>query len=291
MRTIGKVLLILSWAVSPLLSPNAGVAQTRDEDGDGYRGEVSPQPPASGAPQRGAGLLLIDRSHGEDVEISPLIAEIQSQGWVVMEHLAGPITVAVLAPFDALMIPGPSGLGYPNHGPGITPFTVSEVAAIESFYASGRGVWCFSEYLQDPAGINSLSGEWGVTFNDDIIEDPDSVPLYWPQISNLVPHPITNGVGSYTYLAGCSLNAAPPSALLASADENAYSDFYPAGTFPPALASAHNNAGGCAVFQGDVTNIPSTLVANILECLSFGGPVSIEEASWGSVKAMYRSDR
>jgi hypothetical protein len=239
-----------------------------------------------------AGSALVDMSHGQGaIDVSGVVFDLESRAWAVDFHNSGEIIPSLLEPYDALIIPPPPGLGIPNMGPGIEPFTATEVAAVASFFASGHGLWIFSEYLQDPTGVNSVSSQFGVTFNADVIEDPDEMVSTQPIISVVASHPITEGIDSYRYIVGCSLNASPPSLVLATADENAfsdgYSDGYPPGSFPPALAVAENSAGGCAVFHGDWHG-PGQLVTNILDCLAFDGPIAVEASSWGSIKARYR---
>jgi hypothetical protein len=170
-----------------------------DQDVDGFPGIGTPSTrPPSGATSRGAGLLLIDISHGQmPPEGYDFPDRVSEQGWTVVEFLSGPITPSVLAPFDALMVPVGVAYGYPTHGPGIVPFTASETAAVGSFYASGHGVWIFSEYLSNPAGINSVSSQFGVIQRGHHADQTPAIPVARNHQHSAAS--ITNGVASYTY--------------------------------------------------------------------------------------------
>lgn len=262
-----------------------------DPDADGFPGISSNGDATEPAIPGPAGFLLIDRSHGETVEFSGkfnLITMLESAGWIVDENTDAPITPQLLHSYTVLLIPT-SLFG------GILPFSDEEVAAIVSFVESGQGLWAFNEYSTNPIGVNTVANAFGVTFYFDRIEDPDASPPFWPQISNITPHPITSGIKSYTYFAGSCLSASPPATVLATADENAHSAYCPAGSFPPALAVVENANGGCAVFEGDITPLIGQhdppellLMLNIVECLNSEGPIAVDQEGWGSVKARYR---
>lgn len=275
-------------------APGRGGASAEDADADGFPGSRDPAEPGGAVLGVPPGSLLIDRSHGGGIGLVGITVILEDlYGWTVDELVSPPgsITPSVLAPYDVLLVPTNI-----SPGPGIIPYTDDEVAAIVNFVAQGGGLWAFHEYSAIPDGINSLSTHFGVTFYNDIIEDPDADTPVWPEITNLVPHPITEGVESYTYFAGPCLTAVEPAAVLGTADDNAASANCPEGTFPPVLAVYENDAGGCAVFHGDITILTGIyiglpeglLVENMIRHLASGGPIAVETRSWGAVKAVYR---
>ena len=163
-----------------------------------------------------------------------------SQGWVV-DELYTSITLDKLEGYDVFLIP------YAE-----IAFTSSEIDAIMSYVKDGGGIWVFGEY-KTYTTTNSISQEFGVTFNNDTVYDPtDNVEgnNFWPLIHILETHPITEGVESFGYYAGCSLNVNQPSEIIAKGDDDAYSTYYI--SYPPVLAAVEYGSGK-AVFCGDMT--------------------------------------
>jgi len=233
------------------------------------------------------GKLLIDRSHNESFDVSGFTNFLVSQGWIVDELTAGPITETLLSSYDVLMIPTiESALEM------ISKFQTSEIIAVTNYVLDGGGLWVFHEYRRDPTNVNTIAGYFGVTFNYDIIyEIGDEFPNSWPTIYLLKSHAITQGVSNYVYYAGCSLNVNNPDNVIGEGDDNAFSISYPAGqliysSYPPVLAAVEYG-NGCAVFSGDITPLypgyynlrleekEKLLLSNIVEWLATCIKVSV----------------
>jgi hypothetical protein len=167
-----------------------------------------------------------------------------------------------------------------------TNFTPSEANAVADYVNGGAGVWIFGEYKGFGNVLpNVVAAPFGIEFNEDMVYDPtdNEGNDFWPTIHLLEPHPITGGVSSFGYYAGCSLDVVPPSIVIGKGDEDAYSDFYPAGSYPPVLAAANYGAGR-VVAIGDNTPLhpnyyphelreeEKLLLSNIAVWLSQGEP-------------------
>jgi hypothetical protein len=240
----------------------------------------------------GTGSLLIDRSHGNNFDVSGLMNHLVSQGWLVAEHASGPITGAVLAGYDILLVPTRDS-ALP-----ISPFSQAEVAAVLTLLDGGRGLWAFSDIV-NPSGINTLSEAFGVHFYADIIRDSTNNEghLSWPTIHDLSSHVVFAGVKSYGYYAGDCLSATPPAESIARADVDAYSQYCLSGSRPPVLAA--RQGGGRAIFSGDITSLHPTyypsglrpeeqlLLQNIAHWLLGQPTTATSSESWGTIKAMY----
>ena len=192
-----------------------------------------------------AGSLLIDRSHGQNFDVSGFTEFLISQGWTVVEFDSGPITESDLAPYDVVMLPVWQGVEP-------TPFSEAEISAIYSYVEGGGGCWAFNEYEDVPTVINSVTAQFGVTFNNDRVTDPtdNEGEDHWPTIHSLVTHPCTIGVQNYGYYAGCSIEASDPAKVVARGDEDASSSEYEG--WAPTLATAIIGRGR-VVCSGDMT--------------------------------------
>ena len=124
---------------------------------------------------------------------------------------------------------------------------------MNSYVQGGGGLWLIHNHSTTTTGINSVATQFGVTFNNDIVEDPTNRNNFisgQPIISVFAAHPITQGITSYGQYGGSSLNASVPAMVIASGDNDANSTVYPAGTFPPVLAAAQVGSGR-VVFGAD----------------------------------------
>lgn len=269
-----------------------------DLDLDGLPGVAGPPAsPESDAPSVlvGTGRLLIDRAHGGAFDVSGFTNFLAGQGWVVSEHWSGPVTSEVLSGVDILLVPTRTSFGPTN------PYTQAEVVSIQAFLQSGEGLWMPHDN-KDPAGFNSLSQTFGVTYYFDYIQDPtnNEGELFWPTIYLLDPHPITAGVGSYGLYLGDCLTATAPARVIGRADDDAYSLYCPTASRPAALAVWEGN--GRAVFASDITPLhpsyyPSRLrpeeellLQNITNWLLGPPPTSTSSRTWGRVKSIYATE-
>ena len=191
------------------------------------------------------GKMLIDRTHGFGYDISGFTNYLVSQGWTVDQLSAGPITPNNLEGYAVFLMPFAR-----------IEFTSSEIDSIVSYVEDGGGIWILGEY-SGSTKANSVSQEFGVTFNNDMVYDPtDNVEGndFWPRIHILDTHPITEGVESFGYYAGSSLNVDIPSEIIAKGDDDAYSTYYT--SYPPVLAAIEYGLGK-GVFCGDMTPLHS----------------------------------
>jgi hypothetical protein len=287
------ILVLAGTIAGPAYSQT--IIESEDPDLDGVPGIAEPPAePFAPAPSIlvGTGSLLVDRSHGNNFPVDGFTGYLASQGWTIAQHTSGPITGAVLAGYDVLMVPTRDS-ALP-----ILPFSTAEVSAIIAFLASGNGLWTLSDIV-NPSGVNTLSEAFGVHFYADIITDStdNEGQLFWPRIHQLSPHPVFHGVKSYGYYAGDCLSVTSPAEILGSADADAFSQFCPRGTMPPVLAGYQNT--GRAIFAGDITTLapeyfPSRLrpeeqmlLMNIANWLLGQPPTATSSESWGTIKAMY----
>jgi hypothetical protein len=291
-----SITALLSVFIISLFFPGIGLGNgitDLDLDGvdDGNRPSVSNTPAFPASPPIAA-RLLVDRAHLGNFDVSGFTDHLAANGWIIGELVAGPVTAEALAGWDIYLIPVKT-IG------GLSSFSEEEVDAVASFLKDGGGLWAFHEYSRDPTGINSLTSRFGVLFQDDIISDPTDNPGPGYEttafIQNISQHPITEGVESITYHAGCCLDVWSPAFVLARGDEDAYSTSCPSA--PPVLAATSDT--GRAVFCGDITPMhPSyfpeyltaaeiQLLINIANWLAIA-PVPTEDMSWSTLKCLYR---
>ncbi len=263
----------------------------QDAVNDGNRPSVSNYPAFPTSPPIAA-RLLVDRAHLGNFDVSGFTDHLTANGWIVGELVTGPVTGETLAGWDIYLIPV-------KNTAGLSSFSEGEVDAVAAFLKDGGGLWAFHEYSRNPTGINSLTSRFGVSFHDDIISDPTDNPGPGYEttafIQNISQHPITEGVDSITYHAGCCLDVQSPAFVLAQGDEDAYS--LNCSSAPPVLAATSDV--GRAVFCGDITPMhPSyfpeyltaseiQLLINIANWLAIA-PVATEETSWSTLKCLYR---
>jgi hypothetical protein len=263
-----------------------------DSDADGVRGAVprigrtccSPVPLATGR-------LLIDRSHGELADITAFTDTLASHGWTITTLDTGPVTQTLLARHDVFVV-------LPAYQ-GIAAFTPAEASEVAEYVGNGGGLWLLHEFFRDPAGVNSLASQFGVTFHDDRVEDPtgNRGEIFWPTISDLAADPITQGISSFGYYAGACLTVTAPASVLARGDMDAGSQECAS---QPAVLAVARVGRGCVVFSGDVTPLhPSyypdaldaqeeLLLMSIVDHLASGRISPVRWRTWGAVKAGYR---
>ena len=135
--------------------------------------------------------------------------------------------------------------------------------------------------VTDLPSHHSLLAPYGVTFNDDI--GPDGLVF-----TSFVPHPVTDGLTSIGWDYGWTLNVALPSmplivapdpVVLSASDQELVVVFGDTSTFL--------NSGG--IGDTDIAHLDNSLFAlNIADWTTSTGPVSTDQISWGSLKALYR---
>jgi PKD domain len=187
------------------------------------------------------GKMLVDRTHSNCFDTSGFTNYLITHGWIVDQLTTGPIDINKLQGYDIFLIPQAS-----------SSFSSSEINDIKIYVEQGGGIWLFNEYNRFTTA-NSVSIEFGVTFNNDMVEDSTNNVdghIFWPLIHILEIHPITESVGSFGYYAGSSLNVNSPSKIIAKGDVDANSDYY--NSYPPIMAAVEYGAGK-GVFYGDMT--------------------------------------
>ena len=261
------MVLIAAVAITATIYGQEAPGSAPDSDLDGISGvqsaSTSSGQPAASVPVN-VGSLLIDRTHGQDFDVGGFTDYLQANGWTVQKTATvGPLTFAMLSPYDILLIPiSLSG--------SITVFSGPEQDAVNGFVNGGGGIWAYHELDKDPSGINSISSHFGVTFNNDLVEDPTNNEgfSFQPTIHNLEPHRVTQGVTEFSYYGGSSLNVSSPAVVIAKGDDDTTSSI---GPFPPVLAVSESGMG-CGVFTADITPLhpgfyPSELDADEIKLL------------------------
>jgi uncharacterized membrane protein len=121
-------------------------------------------------------------------------------------------------------------------------FSNEDIKKIVNFVGEGGGLFLVGEE-GDFGGfksiLNSISENFGITFNDDEVHDPtDSIAESYSIIHTMEEHPIIKGVSKFVVYGGCSLNVSGQAKVVASGDDDTYSTkgYYKAGEYPPVLA-------------------------------------------------------
>lgn len=267
-----------------------------DFDMDGQPGVAEPpEEPYPPIPSivNGAGVLLVDRSHGGDFDVSGFTSFLASEGWSVAEHDGAPLTASILAGRDVLMIPMRASAA------SLTAFTEPEIEAIRAFLADGHGLWVLSDF-GDPTGTNTLSHLFDVVFQPDIVFDPsdNEGEFFWPTLHEIRAHAVTSAVETYGYYLGCCLFVENQLSVVARGDYDAASLRCMPDERPPALVVWENV--GRAVFAGDDTPLhpnwyperlrpeEQTLLQNIANWLLGPPPNVTETATWGRIKVRFK---
>ncbi len=287
---------LLAIVVITLLSAGTSLGSgptdlDQDAVDDGNRPPVSNYAAFPATPPIAA-RLLVDRAHLGNFDVSGFTDHLTANGWIVGELVTGPVTAEALAGWDIYLIPVKTTAG-------LSSFSEGEVDAVAAFLKDGGGLWAFHDYTKDATGINSLTSRFGVSFHEDTVSDPTDNPgpgyEIIPLIQQISQHPITEGVDSFAYRAGCCLDVRSPAFVLAQGDEDAHSTN--CSSAPPVLAVT--TEVGRAVFSGDITPLhPSyfpeyltaaeiQLLINIANWLAIA-PVATEDMSWSTLKCLYR---
>ena len=220
--------------------------------------------------------VLWDLTHGVYVDYEPtvgyteLVAMLASNAYAVSTTAAG-IDNVDLAPYDILVICLGSAWD--------SPYTASEVTAIQSFVASGKGVLVMADNANTPnANINPITQAFGTTCG---VSTLDTFGLTF---SNFAAHPIFSGVSSVTYANSGELDGTTPSIEVAFTDTN-----------QPTVTVV----GPCSmVVTGDISFCIDGLLTygdnevftqNIFDALAGRiCTVGVQPSTWGALKVRYR---
>ncbi len=211
-----------------------------------------------GAGIAGAAKLVVDKSHGQTADVSGLTNVLLSRGWVVTD-LNQPVTAAALSDCSLFIVTQPT-----------MDFTPDEVAAVNSYVANGGGLWVLWE-AYGPGPFDAVARSFGVSFNSDRVwkaVDPDWYSTFEVDIpAALSSHPLFQGVTSFVYDSGASLNADSSVGLVLNVSELSYSDSWIYWGETPILAAtdlAATGAGtGRVLFVGDTTPLEPTAYASL----------------------------
>ena len=128
---------------------------------------------------------------------------LESHGFTCQTFMEFPITRQNLAPYDVLVVPCPD----------FAKFSTNEIDAIAQWVKEdGGGLLCLSHAGGDKGRRSNLSDlveKFGISFeNDQVLDYSKNFGLEnLPEIINFTPpHPITEGITSLCFRAGCSLS-------------------------------------------------------------------------------------
>ncbi|HYA02351.1 MAG TPA: hypothetical protein VEI04_04475 [Syntrophobacteria bacterium] len=224
---------------------------------------TTPAPPAAPA---AAPKLVVDRGHGQTADVSGLTNVPAWQGCEVSDVSGQPTTTnlaAALANCSLFLVTQPT-----------MDFTPDEVAAVRSYVESGGGLWVLFD-AHGPALVDRVAREFGISFNSDMVykdvgggdwestfdasiagnlsgtlsSDPDVLKLF-------------DGVTSFTYYEGASLNDPSSVDLVLMVSDPSQSDDLTYQDQPPILA-ATKVGNGRVVCIGDMTPLDSSHYAGL----------------------------
>jgi hypothetical protein len=218
--------------------------------------------------------VLWDLTHGVYLAYEPagyysdLVALLAGNGYVTTTTASG-IDNIDLSPYDVIVIAVLSNWN--------SPYTPSEVAAVQDFIAGGGGVLVMGENANCPNGnINPVTQAFGVTcglFN--LVPDD----LFF---GTFVPHQIFDSVTTVYYRAAGAISASDPGVPLAWADTGEEV----VASVEPCQMIVTGDGNFC-----DNTYLPNAdnvqFILNVFDCLATGES-PVEESTWGVVKALYR---
>ncbi|MBN2154749.1 MAG: hypothetical protein JW776_01725 [Candidatus Lokiarchaeota archaeon] len=152
-------------------------------------------------------LVAFDEAHKPRAKISGNYSELkehlESMGFVCQTFMEFPITRQNLSAFDLLVIPCPD----------FAKFSTNEIDAIAQWVKEdGGGLLCLSHAGGDKgrrSNLSELVEKFGFSYeNDQVLDYTKNFGLEnLPEITNFTPpHPITEGITSLCFRAGCSLS-------------------------------------------------------------------------------------
>jgi hypothetical protein len=220
-------------------------------------------------PLGGAGVagavpkMVIDRSHGQQADVSGFAGVLVSKGWEVI--LDQRLTEQVLSDCSLLVVTQPG-----------TEFTANEVAVVKSYVQNGGGLWVLYDAGLQP--LNALPAAFGVSFTGGLVESfhengETFQTLTIPVPSAFQSHPLfskPSGVLDFVYQKGTSLfssaypDSSDPAAdlqqifplVVTAGDANAYDDSTWVSN-PVVLVAAEVGAGH-VLFMGDTSLVGDT---------------------------------
>jgi hypothetical protein len=176
-----------------------------------------------------------------------------------------------LSPYDILVINAGSACS--------TTYTANEVAAVQSFVATGGRVLIM--------GDNPFAWVWNINPVAQILGATTGVETLPADLfSNLSSHPIFNGIEEVYYRLGGSLNTIGVMQPQAWTDDGNYITVAVSES-PCVVVLGDINGFGEPEFFNQADN--QAFAVNVFNWLATcGGTISVDEKSWGSIKSSYR---
>ncbi|MFX1340403.1 MAG: coiled-coil domain-containing protein [Promethearchaeota archaeon] len=166
--------------------------------------------------------IAFDNSHKERARLDENFTELRDylneNDFICYNFLETPVTQESLNPFDILVIACPD----------FSKFSHIELMEIVNWVKEEGGGLLLLSHAGGDRGRNSnlseLSEQFGIAFeNDQVLDEVNNIGIEnMPIISSInfiPPHPITNGVSSICYRAGCSLTVIGSAISIATSNE------------------------------------------------------------------------
>jgi len=166
--------------------------------------------------------VAFDNSHKERARLDENFAELRDylneNEFICYNFLETPVTQESLKPFDILVIACPD----------FSKLSHIEIMEIVNWVKEDGGGLFLLSHAGGDRGRNSnlteLSEQFGIAFeNDQVLDEVNNIGIEnMPIISSInfiPPHPITNGVSSICYRAGCSLTVIGSAISIATSNE------------------------------------------------------------------------
>jgi hypothetical protein len=188
--------------------------------------------------------VLFTEAHHEWVTLSPARKAAESNPYLLLstamvpalasefsiERSELPLTAALLAPYDALMVVSPDSA---SASPGVT-FSAAERQAVQQFVTAGHGLMVLGDCNID-ASVNPLLAGTGISFTLTSVDPPwNRTACVYQQgtspvladftITDITPHEATHALTSYFSTWGTALTVASPAVRLARTAANTYAD-------------------------------------------------------------------
>jgi hypothetical protein len=218
--------------------------------------------------------VLWDLTHGVYLGYEPsgyysnLVGLLAGNGYVTTTTSAG-IANIDLSPYDIIVITVLSAWN--------SPYTAAEVAAIQSFMAGGGAVLVMSDNTACPnANVNPVTQPFGVTCGVSSLSPGD---LYF---TNFAAHPIFAGVTTIYYRVAGELSAGGPGIPLAWTD--AGNEVI--ASVEPCRMIVTSDGNFCDNTYMSIAD-NQQFALNVFGCLA-SGISPVEDATWGTIKALYR---
>jgi len=147
--------------------------------------------------------ILFDISHHNGVY--PTYADFariaMNMGYTLVPFKSGPITSAILANYDIVVLPFP-----------VTALTTNEIRALQTWIYNGGRLIAIGDWGDFSGNLNELCTPFGIQFNNDILYDFTNYDYeyQWIRFHRFGKHQITTGLSEIWMLATCSITITNP---------------------------------------------------------------------------------